>query len=140
MNYITQHNCFPTYRDLMQGTKIILHKAVLQLNIVHFSRIILKIKVAIFFFCNLRQKSCKPMSSPVRQICFQVVRPCIFHPTIGSRVCQVSRFPPLLFVPGLSDLAFSTPAIRSLFVKSCVFHPAICFSFVRSCVFNHCDY
>ena len=63
------------------------------------------------------------MSFPVRQICYRDIRSCIFHPCYWSSRCQVSRFSPLLFVPGLSGLPFSTPAIRSRVVRFCVFHP-----------------
>ena len=57
------------------------------------------------------------MSLPIRQICSHVVRSCIFHPCDWFSRCQVSRFSPLLFVPELSGLAFSTAAIIK--VSSC---------------------
>ena len=119
-----------------------LHKTVLELNIVHISRLILKIIVTIFLSEFCVRSIISLMSLPVRQICSQVVRSCIFHPydwfsrlsglafsnpAICSRVVRSHvRFSPLLFVAGLSRPAFSTPAI--------------CSSVVRPCVFNHCDY
>ena len=81
-------------------------------------------------------------STPV--IGSRIVRSRVFHPCYSFLDCQARVFhlcysfpgyqvlhvPPLRLVLALSGLAFSTPAIRSRVVRSCVFH--LCHSFIRS--------
>jgi len=55
-------------------------------------------------------------------------------PALLVRHCQVLHFPPLRFDSSLSGLAFSTPTIWSIIVKSCIFHP---YDLIRHCQVLH---